>query len=105
MTPTKDEIDAEIDGWLADSEESRRLRQKAMRREIDEALAHFRAELKTELEVFREALRQEIKTELRLNLKTIYKQTQCVLREAAESAALQTKTYVQMLCQNPVIEE
>lgn len=97
--PTREEIDAELDEWLGAYDESARKRElEGFKREVQSILAD-------ELVAFRESLRQEIRTELRLNLKTIYKQTQCVLREAAESAAMQTKVFVERLMIPSVEEE
>jgi hypothetical protein len=97
--PTKEEIDAELDEWLGAYDSSARKRElESFKREVQSILAE-------ELTAFRESLRQEIKTELRLNLNTLHKQTQAVLRSAAESAANATKRYVEQLCSLQRIDE
>ena len=103
--PTREEIDAEIDGWLADSEESRRLRQQAMRREIDEALSHFRAELKTELESFKLQLREVLSAELKWTHRSFRQHTETTLRGACVAAATHAKLMIERLMETPSIKE
>ena len=99
------DADRVIDSWI-DAEEARRI---TMRRDVEEQMDVFKHELElvinVELDAFRNKLRQELRTELKLHLKSMHAQMVTVLAGAAESAARQTKFYVERLCTNPVIEE
>jgi hypothetical protein len=99
------DADRVIDSWI-DAEEARRI---TMRRDVEEQMDVFKHELelviKEELDAFRNKLRQELRTELKLHIKSMHAQMVTVLAGAAESAARQTKAFVERLCTNPMIEE
>ena len=90
MAPDKDDIDRQLDEWLATEPNSS---------ERDRLTSEFRrqltAVLEEELATFRTRLATEIKEANRLFLKSFRDQTEHLLVQSAKAAAIRTKQFVE----------